>query len=66
MQITINEDVLKRLEALAHQQNRVVEALVEEALEQYVHSQPDREAFRTVVQRHIQEHAWLLDELAKQ
>lgn len=66
MVVEFNEQLMHQLEGIAAKKQRDVNELVEEVLEQFVNYETDREAFRAKVRRHMQEHAWLLNELAKQ
>jgi|GEM_PF-1426453 len=64
MDIHIDERLSQRLEEIASKQQRDIADVAHEAIEQYVAQQSDREAFRAKVRKHVNDHAWLLNELA--
>ena len=65
MQIQLDNELMDELDEIARKQQRDRNELVHSVLRQYVEHETDREKFRGRVQRHIQEHEWLLNELAK-
>lgn len=65
MQIELEQEIFDHLEAIAHSQGRPAAELAEEIIRQYIAYQQNRDAFRAKVRGYMQEHAWLLDELAK-
>jgi predicted transcriptional regulator len=65
MQIQLEDKLVHQLEEIAQRKQRDVNELVAEVVEQYVSYETDRERFRAKIRKHMQEHAWLLNELAK-
>lgn len=64
MALHINADLLKRLEAIAQQRQQNIDEMINKALENFV-SQEEQAPFEERLNKHMQEHKWLLDELAK-
>ena len=66
LDIQLEDETLKQLEEVASQQGREVNGVVVTAIEAYIHRhQQFVRTFEPMIQRLLQEHAWLLDELAK-
>ncbi len=65
MDIQIDERIVRRLEEAAQEQQRDVNAIVQEAIELYFARQAEEKQLRADVRRVMQEHEWLLNELAK-
>jgi len=66
LEIQLEDGTLKQLEGIARQQGREVNGVVITAIEDYINRQQlFVRTFEPMIQRLLQEHAWLLDELAK-
>ena len=65
MELQLSHDMMQLLEAVAVEQSRDVEAIIQDALVQYLEAQRQSAAFDADIRRIIDEHRWLLDELAK-
>lgn len=64
MQVEIDDRLVALLRQMAAAQGRDIAEVIGDAIEQFIerHSDP---AFDADIQRIIQEHAWLLDELSR-
>ena len=62
MALHINADLLKRLEAIAQRDQQDIDEMINKALENFVIQEAP---FEERINKHMQEHKWLLDELAK-
>lgn len=65
MNLQLDDDLRRQLEAIAGKQGRDTDDLVQEVLREYVNAEAARQEFITRTRRHIREHDWLLNELAK-
>ena len=61
MQVQLDEKLAKLLETIADAQNRALDDVLEEALQDYL----KRHNFDADIQRILEEHRWLLDQLAR-
>jgi len=66
MQIHLNETLAQRLAQIAQAHGQQVDELVEGVLEDFLQTVTPPEDFTAHIDRIMQEHRWLLDELAKQ
>lgn len=65
MQVQLDSRFFDLLETLARQQERTVDALVQEAVEQYIRHQQQAAEFDAGIRRIMDEHQRLLDKLAE-
>jgi predicted transcriptional regulator len=65
MQVQLDGQLVRLLQRLAEQQERGVDELVKEAVEQYLIRQQEAAEFDADIRRIMDEHAWLLKKLAK-
>ncbi|GAB4512968.1 MAG: hypothetical protein OHK0046_13240 [Anaerolineae bacterium] len=65
MDIQLSTRVVLQLEELAGAQGREIDALLIEAIEEYVRRNTHEDEFRAQVRAAIQDHQWLLDALAE-
>lgn len=61
----MDEDILKELKAYANETNRSISSVVSEAVAEYIHRSKLRPAFRKAMDEVLDEHAELLERLAK-
>jgi predicted transcriptional regulator len=66
MDIHIPTLINLQLQELAQQQEREIREIIMDAITQYVEAHTNETQFRRRVQRAIDDHRWLLDELDKQ
>ncbi|MBZ0320873.1 MAG: hypothetical protein K8L91_30950 [Anaerolineae bacterium] len=64
--LPLSDEMLHQLEDIARKQNRDVMAVIYEAVEQYIKQQVEADDFDARIDRLMEKHKWLLDELAKQ
>ncbi len=65
MQIELEEHLVEELQQIAQGQGRNVNELVQEAVEMYIKHRDNPQEFEAMVDHLMKEHAWLLNELAK-
>lgn len=65
MDIQLNEELAQKLETFAREQQRPVDEIVAEAVARFLAQEVDDEALRADIRRIMNEHRWLLDELAR-
>jgi hypothetical protein len=61
----IDEKILKELKSFADQSDRTISSVVTEAVAEFIHRAKVRPAFRRAMDEVLDEHAELLDRLAK-
>jgi predicted transcriptional regulator len=66
MDIQLSTRIVLQLQEIAKAQGREINAILMDAIEQYVEQHTNESAFREEVREVIDDHQWLLDELDKQ
>ena len=66
MNFEVPPELMRELEQLAQAENRNIDSVLSDAVNEYLaRKRETAEAFREEVRQTIEEHQWLMDELAK-
>ena len=66
MDIQLSTRIVLQLQEIAKAQGREINAILMDAIEQYVEQHTNESTFREEIRAVIEDHQWLLDELDKQ
>ena len=66
MDIQLSERIVLQLQEIAKTQEREINAILIDAIDEYVERHTNETAFRNSARDVIRDHQWLLDELDKQ